>query len=341
MKKRLVKFFPNKKLTRIGNAPWFLLCIWLVIIGVFGCRPSITGPSIPTLTSTDLLRPTPAKPVGTSTTLPLSISIGNSFPTTQFPTITPSKTTAPIKPTETKIPQPIIIGYSAGNQPLEVYHFGDGPHNRMIIAGIHGGYEWNTIALADQLIEHLNQNPDLVPEDIRLYVLRSANPDGEKRDQGPAGRANDNGVDLNRNFPANWQKVWDRLGCWNYLPISAGAFPASEPETSAIMKFILSYQIKALISYHSAALGIFAGGVNTHPKSDSLAQALSAVSNYSYPPKGSAGCEYTGQLSDWAANQSIAAVDIELTNHKETDFTINLKILSAFLKWDDRSLFGE
>jgi len=228
----------------------------------------------------------------------------------------------------------LVIGYSMAELPLEVYHFGDGPSQRLIVAGIHGGYEWNTIALADELIEYLEENSDFIPQEVTLYILRAANPDGEARAHGSAGRANENGVDINRNFPANWAADWDRLGCWNQLPITAGTRPMSEPETSAIMQFILSNRIEALISYHSAALGIFAGGQPPYPESHDLAQTLAAVSPYAFPPPYETGCEYTGQLADWAANHNIPAVDIELTNHEDTDFAINLKILEAFLNWD-------
>lgn len=247
-----------------------------------------------------------------------------------------SITAVPVEPSPTKFPQPIIIGYSVTERPLEVFHFGDGPQKRMIIAGIHGGYEWNTIALADQLIKYLIENPNVVPEHMTLYVLRSANPDGEVRVKGSAGRANENGVDINRNFPANWSREWDQKGCWNHLPITAGTRPMSEPETGAIMRFILSNRIEALISYHSAALGIFAGGQPPYPESHNLAKTLAAVAPYTYPPPYETGCEYTGQMTDWAANHNIAAVDIELTNHNETDYYINLEILKAFLGWDKK-----
>ena len=42
---------------------------------------------------------------------------------------------------------------------------------------------------------------------------------------------------------------------------------------------------------------------------------------------------YTGQLVDWISDQGIAGVDIELTNHQDSDFEINLGILSVFLDW--------
>lgn len=253
-------------------------------------------------------------------------------------TSTPTSTATPI-PSRTRIPsltpgaaRPTVIGYSAAGRPLEVFRFGRGATARMIVAGIHGGYEWNTIALADQLIEHLNQHPETVPENMRLLILRAFNPDGAARSQNFAGRANENGVDLNRNFPAFWQETWPRAGCWNHGPITAGPHPGSEPETQALMKFLLSQNIDAIISYHSAALGIFPGGQPPDPASLSLAETVAAVSDYPYPPIDT-GCKFSGQLIDWASDQGIAAVDIELTDHVHSDFDQNLRILINFLHW--------
>jgi predicted deacylase len=238
-------------------------------------------------------------------------------------------------PTKTEIPfssGPIVIGYSVVGRPLEVYQFGSGPIRRMIVAGIHGGYEWNTITLADQLITILPGRPDLVPQEVTLYILRSLNPDGEHRAHGIYGRANENGVDLNRNWPAYWEADWPRTGCWNYLPITAGPSPASEPETQALMQFLLGQHVDALINYHSAAMGIFPGGQPPDPASLSLAEAIAAASDYLYPPVDS-GCQYTGQLIDWASLNGIAAIDIELSTHTSTDLRQNLRILTTFLTW--------
>ncbi|MCK4692193.1 MAG: DUF2817 domain-containing protein, partial [Anaerolineales bacterium] len=175
---------------------------------------------------------------------------------------------------------PIIIGYSVAGRPLEVYRFGSGAKKRMIVAGIHGGYEWNTIALADQLITILPGRPDLIPHDVTLFILRSLNPDGDAHSHGIYGRANENGVDLNRNWPAHWQAEWPRNGCWDMLPITAGTHPASEPETLALIRFLLSQHVEALINYHSAGLGIFPGGQPPDAASISLAEAVAAVSDY-------------------------------------------------------------
>jgi predicted deacylase len=229
---------------------------------------------------------------------------------------------------------PYIIGTSFSGRPIVVYRFGTGARERLIVAGIHGGNEWNTVVLAYQLIDYLSANPDTVPADKTLYILPLLNPDGAARAHDRTGRVNDRGVDLNRNWPYRWAAEWDREGCWNYLPTSAGEYAGSEPETQTLMAFIEKHNFDALISYHSAALGIFAGGVPTLPESDRLARALEKVSPYSYPPMDT-GCNYTGNLADWASSvHGIAAVDIELRNHRDSDFEENLRVLKTFLNWE-------
>lgn len=228
--------------------------------------------------------------------------------------------------------QPTVIGTSVVGRPLTVFQFGRGEREVMIAAGIHGGYEWNTIALADALIELLRKEPERIPADTTLFILRAMNPDGEARSHSYGGRANENGVDLNRNWPVNWHPDWDRTGCWAYLPITGGVHPASEPEVQAVMAFILGHEIEALISYHSAALGIFPGGDPPDLASQELAAAIAEVSGYRYPPL-DYGCEFTGGFVDWATSMGIPAVDLELNTHADLDYDVNLKVLEMFLAW--------
>jgi predicted deacylase len=232
----------------------------------------------------------------------------------------------------TNTQQPQVIGYSVEGKSLNVYTFGDGDQERMIVAGIHGGDEWNTVTLANQLILYLDQNPEVIPEDITLYVLPNLNPDGEARAHNKFGRLNHNGVDLNRNFPVNWQRDWDRSGCWNSLPTSGGTGPGSEAETQALIEFIETHNIQGLISYHSAALGIFPGGLPWEEKSIRLAEAIAEVTSYPFPPIDT-GCTYSGTLADYAVSTRIAAVDLELTNHFDTDFEQNLQVLDVLLNF--------
>lgn len=269
------------------------------------------------------------------------------LPPTWTPLPTPTPTVSPMPaPTSTATPPPspmpsitplssqrrIVIGRSVKNRPIEVYRFGFGKDERMIVAGVHGGDEWNTIALADELIAYLGKNPDLVPPEITLYILRSLNPDGEAVGRSPDGRANANGVDLNRNFDANWKANWARSGCWAERPITAGEKPASEPETQALVNFLSERRVKVLLNYHSEGLGIFPSGNPPDPSSVRLAQAIAGVSGYQYPPV-KTSCEFTGTLVDWALGQAIIAVDIELPEGDATDFEANLEILKLLLTW--------
>lgn len=309
---------------------WILALTFVVGFSVYFMQEDHQHPAfIPTSTDPS------AAPENPTPTIPPSKTPQPSPTYTTTPGITPSPTssaTPSLTPTD---PRRFIIGTSVSGRPLEVFQFGHGDTARMIVAGIHGGYEWNTIALAEELISHLEGQSDFIPPHITLYVLPSLNPDGAARSRGIRGRANDNGVDLNRNFPDHWQANWPLQGCWSYMPISAGTHPASEPETQALVSFIQTHAIDALISYHSAALGIFAGGQPPTENSLSLAEEIASVSNYPYPPL-DLGCKFTGQLIDWAASTGIAAVDIELSNHKDTDFKQNLSILSTFLHWKAR-----
>jgi hypothetical protein len=139
-------------------------------------------------------------------------------------------------------------------------------------------------------------------------------------------------VDLNRNFPVNWLEDWDRAGCWNYLPTSGGTGPGSVGETQALMNFISSRNIQALISYHHAALGIFPGGFPWDEDSARLAQSIVEVTSYPFPPIDT-GCTYSGTLADYAVSTGMAAVDLELTNHFDTDFDQKLQALDVLLNF--------
>ena len=257
------------------------------------------------------------------------------------PSSTPAPTdSATVVPYVSPEPPPFMepprqIGLSVGGLPIEVWRFGTGPVKRLIVANIHGGNEYNTFKLAEELILYIQENPEVIPPTVTLYIIPTLNPDGLARALGLDGRANGNEVDLNRNFPSNWSSEWGQSGCWNYRPLTAGTGPGSEPETQVLIDFVLDQRPTAIISYHSAALGIFPAETpyeTPHDPSFALAQALADVAPYPYPPIDT-GCIYTGTLPDWAASRGIAAVDVELTNGRDTDFDINLEILQVFLAW--------
>lgn len=299
-------------------------------------RPTDTRWPTSTRWPTKTLSPTITVPP-TNTVPPTETFTPTLSPTPTFTfTVTETATEGP-SPTATSTPLPffegpIVIGYSVQNRPLEVYRFGTGPIERMIVAGMHGGNEYNTVKLADQLIEYIKAHPEVIPEDVTLYILRCLNPDGVARGLNIYGRTNANNVDLNRNWDANWQADWPRTGCWSALPTTGGTGPGSEPETQAVMAFIQAHHVDALINYHSAYLGIFAGGVPDYPPSFALADAVDEVTTYPWPPINT-GCVYTGGMVDWTAAQGIASLDVELSTATSTDFTMNLRVLEVLVKW--------
>lgn len=317
---------PSQSARLKKNALWLLLGAMLgliafvlifMIINMLADKPPLSLPFIESPTPTATL-------TVTSTIAPTS-----TFASTL--TLTPENSPTPLPPEG----EAFSIGQSVEGKSLDVYRFGSGPTVRVIIGAIHGGYEGNTATLVFLLRDDLKNGLFKVPDDVTLYLLPVFNPDGfyDFLDR-PEGRANAHGVDLNRNWDSYWAADWNRRGCFSYTYLTAGSAPFSEPETQALRDFLLDNHVDALISYHSAMSAIFAGGrPQPDSASDSLARALSTVSFYLYPPVNDPGCEYTGQLIDWASSNGIAAVDVELTDHQSNDILINRKVLDAFLNW--------
>src|SRR5690606_33536768 len=143
------------------------------------------------------------------------------------------------------------IGSSVEGRPLVARSFGSGSRVIMLVGGMHGGYEANTVALIDALIAHFEANPTDVLPGVRLLLIPAANPDGLPRGRTPEGRFNSNGVDLNR----NWGCDWSDTAVWRDQPVNPGPFPLSEPETTALANSIRQWRPAAVVFYHSAAGG--------------------------------------------------------------------------------------
>jgi hypothetical protein len=328
----------TKLLTRVVIFVWGTVAV--LILGFLAYRSGLATAALSIIipdTPTPIWTPTSTFTPTYTSTFTITLTPTATITTTPTETFTPSLTpTVTLTPTETPLPYasgPMVIGTSVGGRPIEVYRFGNGPVERLTVHGIHGGSEYNTIDLADQLIAALTAHPEKVPAQVTLYIVRSLNPDGDARGHSSRGRVNDNGVDLNRNWDAYWKLQWNLDGCYILTPVTGGPNPFSEPETIALRDFILAHHFSGLIAYHSAALGIFAAGQPPSPKSVRLAKAIAAVSDYRYPPVDT-GCQYTGDMSDWADLQGIPSIDLELNTHTDPDFAINLKVIETFLNWN-------
>ena len=311
--------------------------------------PTFPAPASPTAHATSLQTIVTATAVpATPTLLPIPTAAATAAATSRpqpintptIPTLLPSE--------ELPISQTFEIGRSLQGRPLFAHQFGQGPNKFMLVGGIHGGYEWNSIVLAHRLIDYFTDNPSEIPANVTLTIIPSANPDGHylisgedgnfdnadiRQDTSPgrfsANTINGLPVDLNRNWDCNWKPT----ALWRNTEVSGGTAPFSEPETNALRNFFLSQNPKAVIFLHSAANGVFVSGCgNLHAPSSDLATVYANAA--AYPIFDSFDFyEITGDAGDWLTTQGIASISIELITHEAIEFDKNLNGVKAVLNY--------
>ncbi|MEJ2748573.1 MAG: M14 family zinc carboxypeptidase [Anaerolineae bacterium] len=326
---------------------------FVLILFSWGCSLTAQTPALPTLQPTAVLPTAAAQhlptlpPPATATTQPVTTAVS---PTNTAPA--PPTETAVIPPTTLPTPEPAAavtavpptqstIGFSSQGRPLISYQFGSGPDAIVLIGGIHGGYEWNTITLAYRAIDYFTARPDAIPASVTLYIIPAANPDGQYYatgqngrfsaadvlDDGLNGRLNGHNVDLNRNWDCKWQEI----GLWRDQPISGGAFPFSEPETVALRDFLVNLNPYAVVFWHSAANGVYPGGCHElYQPAYTLAQIYGLPAGYPVYERFTS-YKVTGDATDWLGLQGIPAISVELLNHTDDDWAKNLKGITAVL----------
>jgi len=130
-----------------------------------------------------------------------------------------------------------VVATSVGGTQIVARHYGalDAPVQLVILGQMHGSEPGGRKVVA----ELAAMQP---PAGVGLWLVSSMNPDGDR----VHGRANAHGVDLNRNFPADWAAA-GRNG-----PFWSGPRASSEPETRGMVRFLGEVRPTALISYHQA-----------------------------------------------------------------------------------------
>ncbi len=300
--------------------------------------PVQTFTPIPTATVTPLPSPTPIP----------TTAVPTATPVLQYPTETPPPSVTP-PPTATSMALNLlsVIGTSVQERPLTAHQFKNGPNQVVIVGGMHGGYEQNTIDLAYEAIAYFAQNPDLIPDSVTLTIIPSANPDGqallpaiiETRVAAEDGeeilpedillsRFNANEVDLNR----NWDCEWRQSAYWQNQWVSGGTEPFSEPETQALRDFLLATSPQVVVFLHSAADGVFASGCGeTYAPTLKAANIYGLAAGYPVHEKFDA-YPVTGDAADWLATQEIPALTVELKTHTDLDLAKNLAGMRALLE---------
>jgi predicted deacylase len=217
----------------------------------------------------------------------------------------------------------------------------------LFVGGIHGGYEWNSVVLAYNLIDYLKENPSTLSGGPKVSVVPSANPDAVYDVAGktgkiteadvPAGveyggpeRFNANEVDLNRNFDCNWQPTSQ----WRGQEVSAGDAPFSEPEARAIRDFVQSRELSAGVFFHSAAGAVYGAtcGEVVGPQTMNLLNTYAQSSGYRAVEKFDA-YPVTGDVESWMTKLGIPAVSVELTNHQDVEWQKNRAGIKAVLNY--------
>ena len=221
------------------------------------------------------------------------------------------------------------IGFSQGDQPLVLRHFGDAKNRVLILGGQHGGPEANTIELVERLTEHFVSTPGEVPGSIGLDILAIANPDGTT----VGTRQYLSGVDPNRNWGGpDWAPdASDSNG--QFRPGLGGPAPFSEQETRALADWMLANRPLLTVNYHSA--GGFMFGSRDGLGGELTELYVNASGYWSPTPGGGGGSPLpyraTGSLNVWARSVGLNTLFIELSTPYAVEFDRNLAGLRAVL----------
>ena len=225
-------------------------------------------------------------PTSTSTSTTTSTTTSTSTSTTTSTTIsTTTSTTVAMPATDGPLDlsgDRVELGLSAGGRPIVAEQSGTPGGRRVLVIGVIHGDEAAGVAIVDEL------RAEPVPDGVELWIVESMNPDGQTNQV----RSNDNGVDLNRNFPYKWGPI-GVPGDSQY----AGTGPASEPETQAMVNFMTQLRPDITIWYHQ---DLFV--VNPAEGRDGLLRARYAELT-GLPMGQITGGTYTGIAATWARNE--------------------------------------
>ncbi len=231
------------------------------------------------------------------------------------------------------------MGRSSLGRQLYYAKIGNGK-NEVFINSSHHSLEWITTVLAMKWMENflsavvLNKtisgyNPREIMKNSTIYIAPMINPDGIElvqngvstlnpnyqkllmwnngsADFSKTWQANNNGVDLNHNYPAGWIKSKERAektGYKNPGPTRyPGVRPLSEPESKAVVDFVNEHDFRLVIAYHSQGEVIYWTFADIKPKdAERIGEEFAKVSGYTLDTPVVAA-SYAG-MKDWFIEQ--------------------------------------
>lgn len=261
--------------------------------------------------------------------------------------------TQPIQQVTKTSPQYEVIGQSIEGRKIEAYTYGkaDTSKRLLFVGGMHGGYEWNSVLLAYQMMDYLQANPSAVPATELITIIPDLNPDGVYKVTGQegkfafsdlpvsamtadmvngTGRFNTHGVDLNRNFDCNWKPT----SMWRTKQVSAGTNAFSEPESAALRDFVLKTKPVSAVFWHSQANAVYASECHAGvlPKTLDIMNAYANAAGYP-AVKTFDAYSVTGDSEGWLASIGIPAITVEMKTHETVEWDKNLAGFRAVLAY--------
>ena len=216
------------------------------------------------------------------------------------------------------------IGRSVKYKPIVCVTLGSGNKKACIVSGIHSR-EHITISFTMRCIEeyaeaYVNNEPygdyDVrqLLDEYTLYFIPMCNPDGTDiatSGEWPLVHLNDfnadsyklnaNGVNLNRNFPINWEEYFENSGLVLGDEVYPGKSAGSENETKAMIGLCEENDFLWLLDMHVLGNGIFwRDSYNGEIENDwVLASSLSQKCGYFLFENTTDSAEYSGGLENW------------------------------------------
>ena len=191
----------------------------------------------------------------------------------------------------------------------------------LIIAGTHGDENAAMVTLSCAL---RTLNPDL----RHHHLILAVNPDGCQLGL----RANANGVDLNRNFPAaNWQ-AGETVYRWNSaaedrdVVLLTGDAPGSEPETQALCQLIHRIHPAWVVSFHDPLACV------DDPRQSELGNWLADA--FGLPLVTSVGYATPGSFGSWCADIGLPCITAEFPPVSADEASEKyLHAMTGLLRW--------
>mgnify|MGYP000886250849 FL=1 len=237
-----------------------------------------------------------------------------------------------------------IIGHSVQGRDITVEKYGENTENAIVImGGIHGKFEGVTVELMVELKKYFS----LHTPNVSVYIIENINPDTffvlePHTSDKPFHRFNQNRVDLNRNWLTSSWKADVTYNLRDFQRGAGGSSPMSEPEVQAVSSFILGLKSQhdniLVINYHSFIVSANDGiaqpsytGSWDHPIVNEYASNMAklfvstAGIKYKYLHQWTQ-YEVPGEFLNWAGDNNIAAIDIDLPNARGVNIVQEWKL---------------